>query len=698
MQDRMSQVLFGAAYYHEYQPSPRLEEDLDLMAAAGMTVIRVGESTWSQWEPEDGRFELEWMTPVLDGAHARGISVILGTPTYAVPMWLARRYPEIAAEIRTGKRLGWGARQEADYTHAAFRFHAERVIRAIVGRFAGHPAVIGYQVDNEPGLLSFYNRAVFERFKDELRHRYGTVEQLNREWGLVYWSHQLTDWADLWTPDNNAQPQYDLAWRRFQARLTSEYLAWQAGIVREYATPDQFVTTCIAYDRPSQHDEEMTRAFDITAGNPYYEMQDAFAQTEPGNHTGDHTQKPAGPWTLFHLADRMYSSKLAPFLVTETNAGAIGISSTQFPAYDGQWRQAAFALISRGAQMIEYWHWATNHYGTETFWVGVLPHDQKPGRVYHELSRIGQELHQAGDLLVDIVPDAQIGMLYSNDSKWGLAGQPILAPESSTIGGDRSYEDIFEAFYRGTHHAGVPVRILHDTRITSPDAPLDPEMVARELPVMIAAGLYIADDDLLDWLKRYAQAGGHLVLGMRSAYADNEARARVQTKPANIHEAAGVSYQEFSQLRSPLQLEAGEEIQLSREARATRWAEYLEPDGATVLATYKHPELGGFAALTTSEFGDGRITVVGTLPDEALATDIVRWLVPSAAPWERLPRSVTVHSATAAGGVRLHFVHNWAHQSTRVQLPGAMCDVLDPGTEIGGEIHLGPWDVRILRE
>ncbi|WP_138444662.1 beta-galactosidase [Sinomonas susongensis] len=691
-------VLFGAAYYHEYQPSPRLEEDLDLMVAAHMTVIRVGESTWSQWEPEDGRFDLEWMTPVLDGAHRRGISVVLGTPTYAVPMWLARRYPEIAAETRTGKPLGWGARQEVDYTHPAFKFHAERAIRTIVGRFAGHPAVIGFQVDNEPGLLSFHNRGVFERFKDELRHQYGTVENLNKEWGLVYWSHQLSTWADLWTPDNNAQPQYDLAWRRFQARLTTEYLAWQTAIVKEYASPEQFVTTCIAYDRPSQHDEELTRAFDITAGNPYYAMQEAFAAgratTEPQGWAT------AGAWTLFQSGDRMYSSKQAPFLVTETNAGAIGGSAMHYPAFDGQWRQAAYALISRGAEMIEYWHWATNHYGAETYWVGVLPHDQKPGRVYRELARIGKELDTAGSVLTGLVPDASIGMVYSNESKWGLACQPCFHVEHQPMEGDeRSYQKIFEAFYRGAHKAGVPVRILHDTQITSPEGGLDPQQVAEELPVLIVAGLYIADDGLLDWLQAYAQAGGHLVLGMRSAYADHEARARRETKPARLHAAAGMSYQEFSQLDAPLELVATGSLTLSEKARATRWAEYVEPGEATVLARYVHPQFGSYAAITTVEAGRGRITAVGTLPDDALAEDIVRWLVPpTPSQWRELPNAVTVYSATGADGTRVHFVHNWSWEPATVAAPGQMRDLLEPTHQVLEKIELGAWDVRVLAE
>ena len=139
------------------------------MAEAGLTVIRVGESVWSTWEPEDGRFELEWLAPVLDGAHARGITVILGTPTYAMPPWLVRKYPELTAERGTGERIPYGHRQDADYSHAAFRWHADRIAHQVVGRYAQHPAVIGYQVDNEPGMELFHNRGAFQGFVDTLR-------------------------------------------------------------------------------------------------------------------------------------------------------------------------------------------------------------------------------------------------------------------------------------------------------------------------------------------------------------------------------------------------------------------------------------------------------------------------------------------------------------------------------------------------
>ncbi|MGP4043637.1 beta-galactosidase [Streptomyces sp. 2A115] len=685
MFDLPDRVLFGAAYYHEYQPYERLKDDLDLMAEARFTVIRVGESVWSTWEPTSGRFDLDWLQPVLDGAHERGIRVILGTPTYAVPPWLARQYPEIAGEDRTGQRIGWGGRQEVDFTHPAFRFHAERVIRKVVGRYAAHPAVIGFQVDNEPGLHLFHNHGVFQRFTDHLRDTYGDVETLNREWGLVYWSHRLSTWADLWTPDGNAQPQYDLAWRRFQARLTTEFIAWQTEIVREYARPDQFVTTCISYERPGVEDDELTKELDVTAGNPYYTMQDALALPDEGR--GDQGWTTNGTWALYQSADRMYSSRQEPFLVTETDAQAIGFPWNNRPAYDGQWRQAAWALISRGASMIEYWHWHTLHFGTETYWGGVLPHNGRPGRVYRELAALGAELETAGDLVASLTPDADVAFLYSGPSKWALQAQPPLATPDG--GPDqRSYQTVFDAFYRGAFDAGLQSRITHPGQLDAADLP----------PVLVVPAFYAADDATLDRLLAYATAGGHLVLGPRTAYADHEARARTDAQPARLAKAAGVTYDEFSNLGGELVVHGTDTFPLPEQARALHWADGLQPQGAETLVTYEHPHFGRWPAATTHEHGAGRITYVGTVPDPAFAKALFRWAAPAGVR-HPAPPSVTSTAATSRDGRRVRFLHNWSWDPARVVLPMPAHDVLT-GTSYAAdqEVSLGPWDVKVLRE
>src|ERR1035438_259303 len=149
-------VLYGAAYYNEYMPgdqAARLEKDVALMKAAGLNVVRMGESTWSLWEPEDGRFDYAWMDRVVDAMGKAGIKVILGTPTYSIPAWMAHQHPEILARRMSGDRFGgpgidatYGMRQNMDTDSPAYRFYAERLIRHIVAHYKDSPTVIGWQL------------------------------------------------------------------------------------------------------------------------------------------------------------------------------------------------------------------------------------------------------------------------------------------------------------------------------------------------------------------------------------------------------------------------------------------------------------------------------------------------------------------------------------------------------------------------
>ena len=146
----------------------------------------------------------------------------------------------------------------------------------------------------------------------------------------------------LWTPDGNTVPSYDLAWRRYQSRITTDFIAAQADIVREIARPDQFVTTCMALSRPAFDPRELNKAsLDVAAVNPYYAMQDALTMPEaPADAPQLDWTRHSGAWAIHLQGDLTYAALRAPFLVTETNALSIGASHQNFPAFDGQpWMQ-----------------------------------------------------------------------------------------------------------------------------------------------------------------------------------------------------------------------------------------------------------------------------------------------------------------------------------------------------------------------
>ena len=141
-------ILFGAAYYEEYSPTDRLDEDVRMMKATGITVVRIAESTWGTLEPQDGVFDFSHVDRVLNAMDKAGIKVIVGTPTYAIPTWLAREHPDVLVVTPSGP-AEYGRRQNMDITNPNFRAAAQRVIVALIDHVKDHPTVIGYQLDNE---------------------------------------------------------------------------------------------------------------------------------------------------------------------------------------------------------------------------------------------------------------------------------------------------------------------------------------------------------------------------------------------------------------------------------------------------------------------------------------------------------------------------------------------------------------------
>ncbi|MGN0976451.1 MAG: beta-galactosidase, partial [Faecousia sp.] len=344
----METLYYGAAYYDEYMPVSRVEEDMRLMKAAGMNVIRIAESTWSTWEPRDGEFDFTSLHKMLQGSRKYGIRVIVGTPTYAIPPWMARKYPDILAETHDGPGR-YGHRQNMDITHPAYRFHCERIIRRLMEEVRPYDHVIGFQLDNETKHYDTCGPRAQAMFKQWLMDKFQTVENLNQAFGLAYWSNSLGCWDDL--PDVRGTINGSLAaeYEAFQRQLVTEFLLWQRAIVDEYRRPDQFVTHNFDYEWRDysfglQPDVDQFRAAEAVtvAGCDIY-------------HPG--AGKLTGAEISFGGDVARGLKRGQNFFVLETQAqGTVG----RLP-WPGQLRLQAFAHLANGANMVEYWHWHSIH-------------------------------------------------------------------------------------------------------------------------------------------------------------------------------------------------------------------------------------------------------------------------------------------------------------------------------------------------
>ena len=665
---KMPTVLYGASYYHEYMPSERLDQDVELMKKAGLTVVRVGESTWTSWEPKDGQFEFAWMDRVMAKMHEAGIRVILGTPTYSIPPWLFRKHPEILATRLDGKRATYGIRQNMDTSHPAYRFYCERVMRQILARYKDHPAVIGYQIDNETSNYGAAGPLVQAGFVDYLKKRFGVTQELNKVWGLVYWGQLVQDWDELPPRDGILNPGYKLEWERYQQSRVTDFLGWQAKIVNEYKRKDQFVTQDFSGGVHTDIDQwAIARTLDVVATNPYYPVQD-----ELDGHSATLTD------------DVARSLKMTNFLVTETNAQTIGWDSKgQFPPYDGQLRLNVYNHIADGANMVGYWHWHSLHYGQETYWKGILSHDLTPNRIYAEFSKVAGELKQHGPRLVNFQRKNDVAILYSIDSFHGIEFMPF--------GDKTNYMTVLQQMHKTLYGLNVGVDF-----VTPETADL------ARYKVLMAPPLYVASDRTLAKLAEYARGGGHLVVTFKSGFTNEYDTVRAEMAPGPLRAAAGLHYQEFSSLKTPLALK-GDPFGVGVGNRVSTWAEMVELDTAKGLAFYDHPFFGKYAAVARNSFGKGSVTFEGTvLSDElqrAVTLDVIK-LAGLAGSDQLLPAAVRVKHGTANNGRRMHYYLNYSATAQDVTYAyGAGTDVLTGRTVSSGtKAALGAWDVLIVEE
>jgi beta-galactosidase len=680
-----STVLYGAAYYHEYMPYDRLDKDVALMKAAGLNVVRMGESTWSLWEPEDGHFEYAWMDRVVDAMGKAGIKVILGTPTYSIPAWMAHQHPEILEQRLNSNMFGgaplqstYGMRQNMDTDSPAYRFYAERLIRHIVAHYKDNPTVIGWQIDNETSSYEAANPDVFIGFQHYLEKKFGTPEALSKAWFLNYWGENLHTWEDLPTRDGAQSTGYKLEWSRWSQMRVTDFLHWQAALVRECAGARQFVTTDYGgMMKRDINEEAVAEALDIPADNIYHGTQD---------HYDGAAQSIQGDFTR--------SLKHSNFLVTETNAQTTDWTSAfQYPPYDGQLREDVYTHLSNGANMVEYWHWASIAANQETYWKGVLSHDLEPNRAYAEVSRTAHELEKIGPHLVGLQIHNQVAILWSRDSLNAIGFMPFTSSGGQWTFGPPTAD--YGSLVRQIHNSLYSLNVGTDFVF-----PTTKDFSAYKL--LIVPALYIADDALLQRISDYVKNGGHVVMTFKSGFANENSAVRWVRAPGPLREAAGFSYQEFSNLEHPLALK-NDPFHAGDSNKVQYWAEFLMPDHAKALAYYDHPFFGKWPAITENQFGAGSLLYEGTYLSDALQTAVLKHAVNEAglaSSDQQLPAAVHLQHGVNRMGKRIHYYFNYSGSDVKTAYSyGAGTNLLSGKSVANGqELALAPWDLAIVEE
>lgn len=685
---KTDKLYFGAAYYSEYLPYDRVEKDMEMMEKAGMNVIRIAESTWSTLEPQEGVYDFTHIDRMLDAAARHHISVIVGTPTYAVPTWLVKKYPDILAITQNGRER-YGHRQNMDITNPDYLSHAERVIRVLMEHVKDVPHVIGYQLDNETKSYGTAGPRVQAMFVDYLKENFPDINDFNHEFGLDYWSNRVNDWDDF--PDVRGTINQSLAaeFCKFQRSLVTKFLSWQADIVREYKRDDQFITQNFDFDwtthsigYQSQVDQyDASRCMTVAGADIYHPSNEELTGAE-----------------ITVCGNISRSLKKDNYLILETEAQGL----TPWLPYPGQLRLQAYSHIANGSNSVMYWHWHSIHNAIESYWKGVLSHDFSENETYREAVVIGNEWNKIGSHLKNLKKENKIAIMLDNASLTGFTQFPLEKA------GANGYNTVMRWFSDALYRLNIEYDMISSR-----------EQDFSGYECLIVPALYSAPESLLLALDSYVRNGGHLITTFRSGFSDEYLKIYPDMQPHILHECLGLHYDQFTHphhvdivpVQSDVMAAAQEHFShpddsaFSLTSSACEWMELITCDTAVPVLKYSHPAYERYAAAAKNQYGNGSTLYFGTMfeNDELLESVLLSFLheagfsggdLSSDAPHYPL----IVKRGINDSGKELCYYLNYSKDPVSVTHHGKNGVELISETAIvcGDKIDLGGWGVAVV--
>jgi beta-galactosidase len=587
---------FGADYNPEQWPREVWDDDVRAMREAGVTIVSLAIFSWARIEPRPFEFDFAWLDDAMDLLHANGISVDLATATASPPPWLTTMHPSILPVDVRGNTVWPGARQHWRPTSPVFREHALRLVRALASRYAGHPALVAWHVNNELGCHNVYDYSddAARAFRSWLSDRYETIQALNDAWGTAFWSQQYSDFDEILPPRQAAShpnPTQQLDFKRFSSDALKEHLRAEKAVLREI-TPDVPVTTnfMVMGMKPMNY-ADWAAEVDFVSNDHYVVQPNPQARDEL-SFSANLTGMLAGgrPWFLM-----------------EHSTSAVNWQPVNVPKRPGELARDSLTHVAYGADAVCFFQWRQSKAGAEKYHSAMLPHAGTDSAVFRSVAALGKQLRDLSTVAGSARAVAPVGIVFDWESWW--------ASEQDSHPTDR---------VRYRQEALDWYTALLDNGIRADVVPTGGAL--EEYRVLIAPVLHVVPGTLKDRLTRYVDGGGHLVTTYFSGIVDQNDHIWLGGYPGALRDLLGIRIEEFAPLLD------GDRAELDNGVAGTIWTDRIDVTGddVEVLARYKTGEQAERAAITRRTVGAGSAAYVSTrLGAEGLAAVVPALLGPA---------------------------------------------------------------------
>ena len=637
-------MYFGVQYYPEHWPEDRWRIDAEMMKRAGINTVRMGEFAWSAFEPAEGTYDFAWMERALDLLHSHGIRTVMCTMSRTPPPWVFRRYPGIVNVGLDGQRSLLGGRYTVGLGHPEFQQISQGIDEAVVSHFAGHPAIVGWQIDNEiGGGNDCYCQDCQSRFYAYLEEKYSSIDALNEAWGSNFWSFTLTDWSEVPVPTTNAQVM--LEYRRFMSKTNIDFARRRYELIHRL-DPDKWVTTNFQSMRAHHTDyHELAKTIDVNGMNHYPARSPEF------------------------ILD-LYRGSRGKVFVAEQYTRLVNVDAAE--AWMRQW---AWMAIAHGACGINFFRWRQARWGQEQFADGLLPHSGQENRRYRHLARMGDEIAKVGDLIDTTAPQSDVALLLSYETRWAFDHARL--PDSM-----RALDDVVR-YHAAMQRRNISIDVLNPAE----------DLAGHRL--VIAPRLFVVNEAIADNLSTFVHGGGILCLTAATGVTDANGKSFDTSRPGLLTDLAGIVVTDLLPLDTPVALEC-DGIPGLDAAECTIMADEVEPTTAEVIATYAGGWRAGRPAITHRQVGQGHVFYVGTVLTGDALTALTTYLCELADvhPVLETPDGVMAYQRRS-DTVSLLFLLNNTEETQHVTVGAGWTDALSG--EPVQDLEISPVDTRVLQ-
>ncbi|MDO6557578.1 beta-galactosidase [Paraglaciecola chathamensis] len=606
----------GVCDYPEHVPQNEWAEHAEQQKALGLTYVRLAEFSWAKIEPTDGVFDWQWLDDAIATYVAKGLKIVMCTPTATPPAWLVQKFPQILAIDAQGHTMKFGSRRHYDHACETYRKECKRITTEIAKRYGQHADVIGWQTDNElghEGTAVSYGGASAARFPKWLEARYQTLDALNEAWGCAFWSQDYSQWSQICPPNLTAvrqpNPSQVLDYQRFCSDMIDEFQQLQIEVLRALS-PDRFITHNFVIFAEEFDLYKVAKNLDFVAWDSYPIGMLEFFATWESEETKTEFARTGHPDLVSFNHDLYRGIKGGKdFWIMEQQCGhANWAQYNPLPAKGAVqlWSAQAWA---HGASSVTYFRWRASHMAQEIMHSGLLQQDGRADRGYQEVKDF-----DPSQFALEKV-DAKVALLHDYNSLWAYNVQPHNK--------DLNYWHQFMMFYTALRELGVDVDIIH------------PEQLAdKQYALVVAPALTLMDEKTARVLTNQAQSTP-IIFGPRTAFRHNSGRVANKGQFELIEDIVGIKLANFDSLRPTLEQAICCE-NTKTEFSATLWCESYEATSAVVTHTYTHGPMVGLPAVTQKD----KVSVIGALSAGLISGVLIEALSGAGITTYRLPKGL----------------------------------------------------------